>query len=195
MKTGTRSFVWGGALAFCGTGCGGESSEKDTDLDTARDGDLVDDAVTDSDEEIDAGDETDTSDNCWEGNYSVTTSDEAEALKPYACVTGNLQITAPALADFDLTNLAWVAGSVVITNNPMLANLNGLSSLVSIGGQLGIYGNDMLGNVSGLASLSSIGSGLVIQHNVSLASLAGLDSVSVVAGNLWIEDNASLSCP
>lgn len=61
-----------------------------------------------------------------------------------------------------------------------IANLHGLSDLVSVGEEFWITGNPILPNLEGLAGLEQIGR-LNIQENDLLLNLIGLDSLSLIA--------------
>ncbi len=81
---------------------------------------------------------------------------------------------------------------IVIQRNAALLNLDGLSALTELQGALIIHLNDSLADISGLANLSRIGALLHIAANPALASLEGLQSLTR-AGGLGIVNNATLS--
>ena len=77
-----------------------------------------------------------------------------------------------------LQNIIAVNGSLVIFNNPLLQNLNGLNALETVNGNLTIgSGNEMLENISSLSNLESINGYLQVLFNPLLTSLDGLQNV------------------
>lgn len=112
---------------------------------------------------------------------------------------GRLVITFnPVLTDISgLSNLASIQNScgatgMEISNNNLLPDLNGLSSLEKIVGPVAITGNTMLNDLSGLSSLSDIDA-LTIGSNATLDNLNGLDGLSVIDGHLIIQSNPALT--
>jgi len=88
----------------------------------------------------------------------------------FAYITDNYN-----LANLDgLSSLVSVGMSLYITDNYNLTNLDGLSSLTSVGEDLYIYANSNLTNLDGLFSLTSVGIGLSIAENYNLSEFCGL---------------------
>jgi hypothetical protein len=101
------------------------------------------------------------------------------------------------LADLDgLSVLVEVDDFFIISNNPALTNLDGLSSFTTVssaGGNLTIDNNDALTNVDGLSSVTGL-AGLVIKNNAAITNLDGLSNLDfTVFGGITIENNAALT--
>ena len=99
------------------------------------------------------------------------------------------------LADLDgLSALTEVDDFFIISNNPELASLQGLTNFTkvsSLGGNLTIDNNDKLTGVDllGVTFLA----GLVIKENAAIVNLDGLSNLSgIFFGGLTIENNAAL---
>jgi hypothetical protein len=97
-----------------------------------------------------------------------------------------------------LSGLARVDGNLLeISGNPRLENLGGLESLISVAGDLLINDNDVLVNIDGLSSLSQVTIDPVykieILRNAALRNLDGLASLTGLEGALIIHLNDSLS--
>lgn len=112
---------------------------------------------------------------------------------------GRLVITFnPVLNDISgLSNLAVIENSCVssgmeITNNNFLTNVDGLSSLERVVGPVNISGNTMLNDLTGLSNLSEVDA-LIIGSNASLQDLDGLESLSEIGGDMIIESNPALA--
>ena len=112
---------------------------------------------------------------------------------------GRLVITFnPMLTDIEgLSNLATIENAcsstgMEISNNNLLPDLNGLSSLEKIVGPVLISGNTMLSDLTGLSSLSDIDA-LTIGSNASLQNLNGLEALTAIDGHLVIESNPALT--
>src|SRR5690606_33326420 len=80
-----------------------------------------------------------------------------------------------------------------IYNNPLLTDLNGLSSLATIGGFLTIHNNPLLTDLTGLSALTSIGSYLNIDTNENLENLNALSSLTTINGKIDIWNNENLT--
>jgi hypothetical protein len=115
-------------------------------------------------------------------------------------VTGNLIISGDDISNLDrLSYLHNIQGSLTISGNSSLPNLDGLSSLEAIGIEsdygyarsLSISGNDALTNIDGLSSVTSVGN-IYIGSNNLLESVSGLSSLTSIRGSLNISHNNSL---
>lgn len=105
---------------------------------------------------------------------------------------GNMLIQGDDITNLDgLANLTSVGTFLRIENNPVLVNLNGLSSL-SVVSRLSVEGNSMLLNLSGLSRFEEILS-VYISDNPSLTSLDGLSRLKQVTYELIVENNALLA--
>jgi len=142
---------------------------------------------------VDQNDGDDSVKPVWDDNYTITSSDDVQALSGYAEVTGNLEIGGGVFYSLqELEALISVGGDLVITNYAF-PNLSGLDNLTSVGGNLHIHNNAALTSLSGLENIDSVGAQLAISGNAILASLSGLDNLTSVGGNLAIIVNATLT--
>ncbi|HEX6846083.1 MAG TPA: T9SS type A sorting domain-containing protein [Chitinophagaceae bacterium] len=100
----------------------------------------------------------------------------------------------PSLANIDgLSKLTVVReGNLVIHNNDAITNIDALSNLVLVGIVLNITDNLLLENVDGLSSLEAV-NGLVIGRNNALTNLDGLAALKLVIANVSIELNPALT--
>ena len=80
---------------------------------------------------------------------------------------------------------------VVVVNNPLLTNLDGLSNLKTDGLFVKIEGNDALEDVDGFDNFTHLW-GLEVHNNGSLTNLDGFERVQTIDGEIGIWDNASL---
>lgn len=129
----------------------------------------------------------------------LTSQAEVDA---FACseVKGLLKISGEDITDLSpLSVLRKVGRGLVISDNPVLANLDGLANLDSIKGGLVIRDNEVLMNVDGLSSLRYLQEGrdgLLILNNSSLINLDGFSSLTKFSsddyGFLSISYNSSL---
>src|SRR6266850_1946122 len=92
------------------------------------------------------------------------------------------------------------SGVLRISDNPSLANLNGLASLTEISGngELTINNNDLLTNVDGLSSLVKLSGfylSLTITNNSLLTQVDGLSSLSPIGPRFYMKvaDNPKLT--
>ncbi|MEO1260633.1 MAG: CARDB domain-containing protein [Bacteroidota bacterium] len=115
-------------------------------------------------------------------------------------VIGNLwiqpiSITTGAKTDIQsllpLASLKEVTGNIVITNNELLTNLDGLDNITKAGG-LAIAINDVLENAEALSSLSGELIYFTISGNPKLTQLAGLEGITRVINSVIIYDNELL---
>ncbi len=83
-------------------------------------------------------------------------------------------------------------GSLVITQNNALEDLNGFSSLSAVQQSLNINENASLVSVSGFNALTLIEHNLVIRENPALETIAGLDALEIVRDNFVVTGNPNL---
>ena len=84
-----------------------------------------------------------------------------------------------------LSNLVSICGTLDISKNPLLPNLNGLENLTNLG-RLDIFDNPLLTNLEGLNNLNSVENLFFIGDNDVLIDLQGLGNLnSVNALNLY----------
>lgn len=87
----------------------------------------------------------------------------------------------PILDDLNgLQNLKRINGDLIINNNLELDGVNHLTSLQGRLKSLSIVGNGEINDLSGLENISLSGGDLAIEHNPALLSLTGLGSISSV---------------
>ncbi|MEZ4934061.1 MAG: putative metal-binding motif-containing protein, partial [Saprospiraceae bacterium] len=111
----------------------------------------------------------------------------------FTTISGNLTINGADITDLSpLSALTSVGVGLLIYNNGMLANLNGLSSLNSVGGLI-IQNNSTLANLNGLSALTSVGGIFDIYNNGTLSNLDGLSALTSVGGDLYIQSNSALT--
>ncbi|HEX6223130.1 MAG TPA: T9SS type A sorting domain-containing protein, partial [Chryseolinea sp.] len=84
----------------------------------------------------------------------------------------------------------YAAGSLAISGNNALTNLQGFSSLKNVS-EMYIYVNDQLSNLDDLSSLRSIGS-LFLAHNAALSNINALNRIDSIPGTLTIRNNDKL---
>ena len=172
-------------------------ADDDTGDDDAGDDDTGDDDTTGDDDSADddsADDDTDGS--LCEGNYTIESESDLNAITQCESITGTLRFDDQDwLTSLDLPCLTSVGEDLYINNNPALTSFDipALTFLGGIGGGfVGIGNNPALTNLAGLSSLESVGY-LYIYFNGSLTSLDGLSSLETVSWDLGIWDNDCLS--
>lgn len=130
---------------------------------------------------------------CSPSNLELTTQaavDNFQGTHGPCTLVGDLLVQGPDITNLDgLSGLTTVGTGLRIENNPRLASLTGLATLVSISA-LTIDGNSQLSSLDGLSGITTV-DGLLIRNNGVLANLDGLSSLSSV-GWLGIYDNPAL---
>ncbi|GLQ30451.1 InlB B-repeat-containing protein [Litoribrevibacter albus] len=121
----------------------------------------------------------------WQGNYTITSAQDIEALMGYTSVTGTLSIGSSSTPSTGLTNVTGLEclntlGTLNVAANPDLTNLDGLSGVTKITGNLSIYNNPSLTSISGLENLATVAN-ITISNNASLPNLNGLEKVGQVS--------------
>jgi len=129
---------------------------------------------------------------------------------------GNLLVQGDDITNLDgLSGLANVGTFLSINNNPLLADITGLSTLTDVSGldvkdnaslgnlnglsavtslrSLGIYDNNGLTDLSGLSALINVDGEVIIADNLTLGNLDGLSAMLNVGGLLTVAGNASLT--
>ena len=139
---------------------------------------------------------------CPAGNVTLNSQldvDTFVALYPN-CTTidGDLTISGIFINSLvGLSNLTTINGSLTITNNTELANLNGLQNITTIGGLLRISNNPLITQLPSwnLISVNRI----TINQNNALSSIASLSGITTLTGDpvldivLSIDQNPSLT--
>ena len=129
------------------------------------------------------------------GNVYLTTQAEVDAFPAtYHCteINGVLSISGNDITNLDslyqITRINGNPGNLYIVGNPLLENIDGLSSLSYVGfGWVYISDNPSLTNLNGLSSLTLIKgggptAGLEIKNNGALADVNGLSSLAQIDG-------------
>lgn len=93
-----------------------------------------------------------------------------------------------------LRNINSMIDKLKIWQNHALANVNGLSNIISIGEYgMSFYYNSSLTNLDGLSNIISVGGELTINGNGALTNLEGLNSLESVSGTLFVSQCESLA--
>src|SRR5258706_9600821 len=134
------------------------------------------------------------------GNIALTSQAQVDAFPAtYGCsvITGTLSISGSDITNLDslysITRIDGNPGNLSVTGNPMLKNINGLSSLSYVGyGWVYISDNPSLTNLKGLSSLTQISrggisAGLQINNNRSEEHTSELQSLTNLVCRLLLE--------
>lgn len=134
----------------------------------------------------------------------ITLSTQAEVnafATTYDCteLTGVLTISGDDITDLQGLSAITSIGTLHISANNALRNLDGLSNLTTVGNTcscsmpgLVIEDNPVLTNLQGLTFLSRVDGNLRISGNHQLTDLAGLERITSVGAMLDIDNNATL---
>jgi hypothetical protein len=131
-----------------------------------------------------------------EGDITLSSQAEVDAFNCTE-VLGNLTISGSDITNLEgLASLTTIRGSLTISNNNSLANLDGLSSVNSVM-SISIQSNQALTNIDGLTSITSAYY-ISISSNDVLTNIDGLHSVTsatsiYIFGNNLLEDITGLS--
>ncbi len=107
-------------------------------------------------------------------------------------ISGNVKITGDFITNLDgLSGLTTIQGRLDIENANALINLDGLIGLKSVNNLL-IRNNQLLENIDGLSELSDVSSYIIIEENQSLLNIDGLVGITTLNERLRIDSNASL---
>jgi hypothetical protein len=127
----------------------------------------------------------------YEGDYTITDQASLEALQRYDGVDGTLTLASDSpLTTLTLPNLRIIRGSLSITDNAHLENLDGLGALTEVS-NANIGNCSKLTSIRGLSKLAKTRYGVTVSGNPLLTSLEGLDGL-VVSGTVNISGNAAL---
>jgi hypothetical protein len=140
---------------------------------------------------------------CDQTQVTLSSQADVDSFPSKFCSTlCSLTIKGNDITNLDSLYVLTKVGTLRISFNPMLTNVNGLSNLTSIESPCGasglqIDGNNLLGDLNGLSSLTSITGALTITSNTMLSNLDGLSNVSelvsgAIMSNVTIGSNASL---
>lgn len=108
-------------------------------------------------------------------------------------VDGTVEIQGSDLAELDFLGSVGGVGGLLLSQNPSLTSVGGLSGLTGVEGDLTVDNNNQLADLTGMESLLSVLGSVAISGNDSLLSLTALHGVTDVGGDLIIADN--VSCP
>ncbi|MBN2716843.1 MAG: hypothetical protein JXX14_13410, partial [Deltaproteobacteria bacterium] len=131
---------------------------------------------------------------CYQGDYTIESQDDIDALSSYTCVNGDVQISISTVIAFSgLENLRSVGGDLRIVDNTNLIKLGSLQNLERVRGGLYISNHKYLENIDEFASLQgSIGS-LYVSNNDALQSLSGLENVNYICNTVQVKGNELLT--
>ncbi len=132
------------------------------------------------------------------GNIVVTASDltNLDGLGQLDTIDGNFalsNLSLTSLTGLALPNLEHVGGTLNISNNGALADLNGIADWLGLSDSLYIDNNNALTDLTGFESQMLLSGFFQISNNNSLTSLTGLDNVTFFFGSLHIDNNPALT--
>lgn len=128
----------------------------------------------------------------FSGDLTLSSQSEVDIFN-YSEVSGNLTIEGADIVDItSLSILTFIGEDLIIQNNDLLANLNGMQNLVSIGGDLEIFSNTLLVSIDDFQNVTSIAGNIEIGNNIMLTTLNGLQNIFVAAKALKITRNTVL---
>ncbi|PQB08976.1 hypothetical protein BST83_01085 [Polaribacter filamentus] len=121
---------------------------------------------------------------------------DLDGLTPPTTITGNLSIISDGSDDiFDLSNLGslvTITGTLIIQNNPILSNLDDLSSLTTIsGGTITIQNNQNLYSFCGLSSVTPAPTAETISGNSFNPTYADIVGANCKAADVIYNDTAN----
>ncbi len=108
-------------------------------------------------------------------------------------ISGEENSNDPITSLVALSFLQGIGGDLVIENNEMLENFEGLHNITTIGGDLRVESNEYTEFMDGLESVDSIGGDLIIENNNVLVDLSDLESLECIGGGLEIKENAAIT--
>jgi len=108
----------------------------------------------------------------WYGDYLIRNNTDAENLRGFTEVTGNLSIQCydSPITLTALDSLISVGGYLMIDNNEWLSTLSGLDNITSVEGNLGIHNNNSLISLGAHSDLYSVGRDFFIRNNSELCT-------------------------
>src|SRR5258708_16991269 len=116
------------------------------------------------------------------GGINFTSQAQVDAFPAtYDCsdIIGNISISGADITNVDsLASLRSISGSLAISYNPRLINLNGLRGITSVT-TLIIRANSLLTSLNGLQGLTSLSTVLEVVGNSNLTKLDGLSGLSI----------------
>ncbi len=132
-----------------------------------------------------------------EGSFEIWFNEHLESLKGLEGLTsvgaGLGSALAPPPGDYPAAGKAvHVVEGLLIFENKILSNLEGLESLGFVGGGLSIVNNPSLTSLTSLTRLEEIAGSLDIWRNGVLESLAGLDHLQRVRDYVEVSGNGAL---
>ena len=103
-------------------------------------------------------------------------------------IDGSLTISGDDILDLSpLSIIKGVNGSLTISSNPILPDLDGLGEILEVGKDLHIDANPLVTSMAGLEKLISVGDTLHLQGNDALIDLTGLPHCQVLVVFLWLK--------
>lgn len=128
--------------------------------------------------------ESDCLERTFNGDALVLSEQDLQALEGYTTITGRLVIGDYEIDSTGLTNLNGLSciqsvGGLTIISNPDLTTLNGFERLNEvISGDILIDANPLLADVNALSTLTTIAT-VDISNNASLTDLSGLSNITI----------------
>lgn len=98
----------------------------------------------------------------------------------------------PILTNISFESLKRIIGSIYITANESLENVDFLDKIDGVGGNLIIWNNDALTDISGLSDITAIVENFALVDNDALISSEGLEKISIIAFETLIYSNDAL---
>ncbi len=185
-----------------GGGSNGRDADPDATDDTVTDvtedvpADVPEDMPVDEPEDVPSDEDDADGPACdrgtWTGSFFVGTDGTLDDLAGYTAVQNRLEVGECATCtDLDaLICLTTIGEEMVLRNNPLLENVDGLRSLTSVP-FVSIRNNPMLAGLDGLAGLTSIPVNLTVT-STGVTSLEGLHNVTSI-GEVTIQGNSELT--
>jgi len=130
-------------------------------------------------------------DDC-EADVYLSSQEEVDNWLGCTEVVGTLTISGNDITDLSPLATLTKVGNLQISNNPLLANLNGLENLETSEGGFVIIQNESLTDLTGLSGLKESTGFTYILNNSSLATLDGLENLETVE-TFYLDSNPILS--
>jgi hypothetical protein len=128
----------------------------------------------------------------YHGDLTLTSQSQVAAFN-YSRITGRLTISGSDITDLSPLQILTFVSALSITNNTQLTAITGLSGLQIILSSIVISDNPVLQNIDGLAYLQQDAiDNLTIQNNLALQHINAFASVRTITGELIIADNPAL---
>src|ERR1044071_110733 len=123
---------------------------------------------------------------CDDTQVTLSTQEEVNNFPSQYCSTlCSLTITGNDITNLDSLYVLRRVGSLSISYNPVLVDIDGLSNITELKSTcfskgLTVEGNNLLGQLAGLSSLTKVSGPIIIRSNTMLQDLDGLSNVDSV---------------